>query len=40
MGEGLFNECAIAFVPSNSLTPKTISEVRTASDICDRIFFG
>ncbi|KAJ6788367.1 hypothetical protein PWT90_02903 [Aphanocladium album] len=27
MGEGLFNECAIAFVPSSSLTPKSISEL-------------
>ncbi|TQV97527.1 hypothetical protein V2A60_006720 [Cordyceps javanica] len=27
MGEGLFNECAIAFVPSASLTPKSISEL-------------
>ncbi|KAM3451830.1 hypothetical protein MY3296_004977 [Beauveria thailandica] len=27
MGEGLFHECAIAFVPSSSLTPKSISEL-------------
>ncbi|OAA59491.1 DNA repair protein Rtt107 [Cordyceps fumosorosea ARSEF 2679] len=27
MGEGLFSECAIAFVPSSSLTPKSISEL-------------